>query len=239
MLKRKISKDVFDKLSDELKGAYEEKDGSYLLKVEGDDDAGELKRAKDREVQARKDAEKKAKELQEQLDELSGNDAKKRGDIETLEKSWKEKNEKLEKDFKEKLAKKDDFIRNTLVDSVARQLATKLSGDKATLLLPHVKSRLTADLDGDVPTTKILDATGKVSALTIEELEKEFVANKDFSTIIVGSKASGSGTSKETQQKGQGSAPLGANGQPLSFKEMSVQDRIAHINAKKENSNQG
>lgn len=235
MLKRKIDKDAYDKLDDSVKKMYADKDGSYVLQLEGDDDAAELKRAKDREVQARKDAEKKAKELQEQLDEATGNDAKKRGDIETLEKSWREKNEKVTKELTDKLSAKDAFIQKTLVDSVATSLAAKLAGDKSTILLPHIKARLTADLAGDAPTTKVLDATGKPSALSIEDLEKEFVANKDFSSIIVGSKASGSSASKDRQQQtGNGSAPLDANGKPRAFREMTPAERVAHLDAKKQ-----
>lgn len=237
MFKRKINKEAFDKLSDAHKEFYEEKSGSYLLKVE-DDDADELRRAKDREVQARKDAEKKAKELQEQLDEATGNDAKKRGDIEVLDKSWKEKFEKQKTDYEAKLATKDTFIRTTLVDSVANSLASKISNAPA-VLLPHIKARLTADLDGEQPATKILDKDGKVSAMSVEDLEKEFVANKDFSSIIVGSKASGSGTSKgNEQQKGQGGAPLlDANGKPKPYRDMSPEEKVAFLDAKKETTN--
>lgn len=235
MLKRKIDKDAYDKLEDSVKKMYAEKDGAYTLQLDGDDDAAELKRAKDREVQARKDAEKRAKEAEEKLEELSGIDAKKRGDIETLEKSWKEKNEKIVKEFSDKLSAKDAFIQRTLVDSVATSLAAKLAGDKATIILPHIKARLTADLAGESPVTKVLDATGKPSALTVEDLEKEFVANKDFSSIIVGSKASGSSASKDRQQQtGNGSASLDANGKPKSFREMSPSERVAHLDAKKQ-----
>lgn len=238
-LKRKIDKATYDKLKDDVKSEYEEKDGSYVLIIEGEDDPAELKRAKDREVQARKDAEKKAKELQEALDEATGNDAKKRGDIEVLEKSWKEKLEKKEKELTDKLTAKDSFIRTTLVDNVASKLAAKLAGDKASIMLPHIKARLTAELDGESPTTKVLDAAGKVSAASLEDLEKEFVANKDFSSIIVGSKASGSGASKGGEQRqAGGGAPLNANGQPKSFREMSVKEKADFLQQKKESSNQ-
>lgn len=241
MLYRKINKDVYDKLSDELKEFYEEKNGSYVLKLDGgnDDDVGELRRANDRLKQENKDFKKELKELNDKLEDISGIDAKKRGDIETLEKSWKEKLDKTTKELTDKLTGKDTFIRTTLVDSVATQLATKLCADKSGIILPHIKARLTADLEGETPTTKVLDKDGKVSALTIEDLEKEFVANKDFSSIIVGSKASGSGTPNGNQQRGHGGAPLDANGKPVAFKDMSIQQRVDHIKAKKEASNQG
>jgi hypothetical protein len=232
-LKRKIDKATFDKLKEEIKSEYEEKDGSYVLVIDGEDDPVELKRAKDREAQRARDEKKRADELQAKLDDATGNDAKKRGDIETLEKSWKEKYEKREKELTDKLGGKDEFIKKTLVDSVAASLATKLAGDKAAIMLPHIKARLTADLDGEMPTTKILDATGKVSALTTDELEKEFVANKDFSAIVIGSKASGGGTSNDNKQRANSGAILNANGQPKSFREMSVNEKRDYLDSKK------
>lgn len=242
MLYRKINKDVFDKLSDELKGFYEEKNGSYVLKVDGDggdEDPAELRRALERERQDKKDLKKELKDLNDKLEETTGIDAKKRGDIETLEKSWKEKLDKITKEFTDKLTAKDAFIRTTLVDSVATQMAVKLCADKSSIILPHIKARLTADLEGESPATKVLDAHGKVSALTVEDLEKEFVANKDFSFIIVGSKANGSGTSNGNSRRGHGGAPLDASGKPVPFSQMTVQQRVDHIKAKKEASNQG
>ena len=238
-MKRKIDKAAFDALSDAIKALYKEKDGMYVLDLEdGEDDAAELKRAKDREVQARKEAEKKLKELQDKLDEGSTLDAKKKGDIETLEKSWKEKLEKRESELLAKIKTKDAFIQKTLVDSVASSMSSKLAGDKAHLLSLHIKQRLVADVEGDVPTTKVLDANGNVSALTIADLEKEFVANKDFSAILVGNKANGSGAPVNNQQKvNSGANNLDANGKPRSFSSLSVQEKVDYIKQQKENNN--
>jgi hypothetical protein len=234
-LKQKINKDIYDKLTEERKALYVEKDDGYVLDVEIDDadDVGKLKRAKDREVAAAKEYRAKAEELQAKLDELTGNDAKRRGDIETLEKAWKEKTEKQVNELSAKLENKDNFIAKTLVDAKAAQLAAKLCGDKATLILPHIKARLLVDLDGDEPMTKILDAAGKLSALDLGDLEKEFIANKDFSSIIIGSKANGSGAAKDGKQQGQGSAPLNANGQPKSLREMNVTEKVDYMKQQK------
>lgn len=69
-LKRKISKEAFDKLSEDIKAEYKEQDGEYVLDIDGDEDTGALKRAKDREAQLRRDAEKRAKEAEEKLQGL-------------------------------------------------------------------------------------------------------------------------------------------------------------------------
>jgi hypothetical protein len=216
-LKRKIDRTAFDALATaELQSLYTEKDGNYILQLDDGDDDGsaELRRALDRERQEKRDAKKAQKEAEDKLAATADVDARKRGDVETLEKSWREKNEKQKAEYEAKLAQKDGFIKTTLVDSVAAQLAADLCGDKASIILPHIKARLTADLDGDAPSTKILDGDGKLSALTVADLKKEFVDNTAFSAIIVGSKASGSGASKGNQQQGNGSAASNANGTP-------------------------
>lgn len=106
------------------------------------------------------------------------------------------------------------------------EIAAKISTAPA-VILPHIKSRLSADLEGDKPRTVVLDENGQPSALTIEELSKEFIENKDFSSIIIASKASGSGATDKT--KGSGGAP--AKGIDLS--KASPKDLRAHLDSKR------
>lgn len=230
-LKRKISKEAFDKLSEDIKAEYKEQDGEYVLDIDGDEDTGALKRAKDREAQLRRDAEKRAKEAEEKLQGLEGDDARKRGDIETLEKSWEKKHNETKAQYEERIQKQEGFMKKTLVDSVAKDIAHKIS-TSPSLIMPHIKSRLTADLEGDNPSTKVLDANGQPSAMTIDELQEEFVANKDFSAIIIGSKASGSGTSKDGQNK---STRNGAteDGKPVPLSGLSPKELAEHVKSSK------
>ena len=51
------------------------------------------------------------------------------------------------------------------------------------------------DIRDGKPTVVVLDANGKPSAATLEELKAEFVNDPAFAPLIVGSKASGSGAS--------------------------------------------
>lgn len=231
-LKLKITKEAYDKLSDSLKGEYVEKDGEFVLDVDGMEDTGALKRAKDRESQLRKDAEKDAKELREQLDALSTGDARKRGDIETLEKSWKEKYDNGIKEVSDKLSKIQQSTSKSLVESTASAIASKISTVPA-LMSKVIKDRLTVDFEGDAPTLKVLDSQGKPSALTLDELSAEFVANKEFSDIIVGSKASGGGAAKDGFNKSGGAANNDPNKTVL-FSKMSAADLAANIKTKVE-----
>lgn len=239
-LKRKISKSDFDALPEVLKAEYKPNGSDYVLDT---DDASELERARDREREAAKAEREKAARLQAELeeakrklDEGSELDAKKRGDIETLEKSWKDKYARQEAEAAAKLEAKNGFIRSQLVDNVAMQLASRIS-TSPTLILPHIKARLAADLDGDTPTTRILDKDGKPSALTVEDLAKEFVANKDFSAIIIGSKATGGSAPKNGLANKPGSAAAN-NPQETPLARMSPAELAEQIKARKEASQQ-
>lgn len=209
-LKRKINQATFDKLSDELKKEYKKgsSDDEFILDTEGDEDTGALKRAKDREKQRADDLEKERDDLKKKVEETENGDARKKGDIETLEKSWKKKLEDKEAELNGKLSKRDGMIQKTLVDNVASGLAHKISNAPG-LLLPHVKARITVDWEGDEPKTRILDKDGKPSAMSVEDLEKEFSSNKDFSAIIIASKASGGARSAPTGNGG--GAPANGN----------------------------
>ena len=98
------------------------------------------------------------------------------------------------------------------------------------MLLPHIKARLQADFEGDAPVTRILDKEGKVSAMTVEELSAEFVANKDFSAIITASKASG-GAGRSSNQNGGSAA--NQSDKPADLASMNPAQLAEHIKASK------
>ena len=207
-LKQKITAEVFAALSAEMQKEYKLVGTDYVLDVEGYEDPGELKRAKDRETQAAKEARAAAKKAQDDLAALQaslGDDAaataRKLGDIATLEKSWQAKLDAAVTDGATKLTKREVFIQSSLVDGVAAQIAARIA-KSPNVILPHIKARLAADLTGDTPATRVLDALGKPSALTVAELEKEFITNPDFADIIVASSGSGGGAPGGSQNGG-------------------------------------
>ena len=228
-LKKKLTKEEHSKLPDHLKAEYIEDGDGFRLDIDGDEDTGALKRAKDREAQLRRDAEAKLREAQEQLDALGNDDARKKGDIQTLEKSWQKKLDDTKAEYEGKLGKLTSHTKTQLVDNVAQQIASKISNAPA-LLLPHIKARLAADFEGDAPITRILDKDGKPSAMTVEELSAEFVANKDFSAIITASKASG-GAGKPSNSNG-GGAPNQSD-KPADLALMNPAQLAEHIKASK------
>lgn len=190
-MKRKLSKVEFDALPDAIKGHYKLDGDSYLLQIEGEDDPAELRRARDREKEAARAEKERADKLQEKLDGITNADARKAGDITAIENSWSTKYEKLKTDKEAEVGGLKSQLQKLLVDNVAQRIATDLAGENADIILPHVAKRLAVEYDGETPKTRVLDADGKPSATTTVELEKEFVANKKFASIIIASKASG------------------------------------------------
>lgn len=227
-LKKKLTKEEHAKLSDALKGEYIEDGDGFRLDVDGEEDTGALKRAKDREAQLRRDAEKRAKEAEDRLAEVEGDDARKKGDIATLEKSWQKKLDDQKAEYEGKVSKLTSHTTKSLVDNVALSIATKIS-NAPNLILPHIRSRLQADFEGDEPKTRVLDKDGKPSAMTVDELSAEFVANKDFSAIITASKASG-GAGKSSQNGGGAPNNSGQPGnQTADLSKMTPQALAAHL----------
>ena len=227
-LKKKMTKEDHANLPDHLKSEYIEDGDGFRLDIDGDDDNGALKRAKDREVQLRRDAEARLKDAQDQLDALGSDDARKKGDIQTLEKSWQKKIDDQRAGYEDRLGKLTAHTKTQLVDSVAMQIASKISSAPA-IMLPHIKARLAADFDGDSPVTRVLGSDGSLSSMSIDALSAEFVANKDFSAIILASKATGGAGS--TSRSPAGSAPDSVK--PLNLAIMSPKELSDHIAASK------
>lgn len=230
-MKKKLTKAEYDKLSDDMKKEYVADGDNFKLDLTDDEDVGPLRRALEREKAAKGTSEARVAELEAQLAELETNDAKKKGDIATLEKQWQKKLDDANAAGTAKTEKLSGFLRNQLVDSVAKDMASKISTAPA-LLIPHIKARLQADLDGDVPATKILDKDGKVSTMTVDDLQKEFVANKDFAAIIKASNASG-GAGRPSTPNG-GGAPNTQNNGATDFSKMDARQLAQHIKEQKE-----
>ena len=120
--------------------------------------------------------------------------AKKSGDVEAIEQSWKEKLAAETAARDEKIATFQQTISNLTVGSTAQAMAAELAlPGSADVLLPHISKRLKVEITETGPIVRVLDKDGKPSALSIEELKKEIVAEKAFAPLLVGSMASGSG----------------------------------------------
>jgi alanyl-tRNA synthetase len=195
-LKSKLTKTEFDALPDALKEHYKASGDNYLLES---DDAAELRAAKDRETEERKREKERADKLQLEKDEAERlkrdaelAKAKKDKDVEALEASWKQEKDNAVAAERLKTEKREVQLREVLVENEAIKLADEIS-TSSVLILPHIRARLRAELDGEKAVTRVLDEKGEVSAKTLADLKKELVDNPAFKAIIKASNASGGG----------------------------------------------
>lgn len=185
-----------DGVEESVKSLYEEKDGKYVLKIEGipqpQQHSDEGLRKKVDELLAEKKAEQqKRKEAEEQA---ALEHARKKGDIDALEKSWQEKLTKREAELLEQSKALESQVYQLTVGQTASTLANELAvSGCSSVLLPHITGRLQVEtVDGQVK-VRVLDAQGKPSAATIDDLKKEFRDNPAFKPLIAASHASGGG----------------------------------------------
>ncbi|AWS52564.1 hypothetical protein [Providencia rettgeri] len=225
MFKYLLTKEEFDALTDEQKAFYKESGGNYQLQIEGMPDIPDvsgLQKKVDELLSEKKSEQEKRRQAEEAAKKAAEEQARKNGDIESLEKSWAEKLKARESELLVQLQEKDTSLHTLLVDNVAQTLATKLAGDAAPLIMPHIKSRLSVE-EGK---TRVVDSAGHPSAFTIDDLEKEFRSNQLFAPVIIGSKATGTGG-----EGGKGKSPAGGSDKPKSANPLidSAREIIANI----------
>lgn len=211
MLKFKIDKATYDALSDEQKAIYAETGDGYQMQIEGLPDVTGLE-AKVNELLGEKKSEaekRRAAELAAQ--QAADEKARSAGDVTALENSWRQKLTEQEQRFQSEIQGLTGSLNTLLVDNVANSLAASLAGEAAPVMLPHIKSRLAVEMQDGKPVTRVLDASGKPSALTVDELGAEFTGNKAFAGVIIGSKASGTGGAGGADKPAGGASGLGGN----------------------------
>jgi len=198
----KYKLDSLEGLSEEMKALYEEKDGAFYLKVEGlpqqdNSELDGLKKKVEELLGEKKTAQQKQREAEEKAQKEAEEAARKKGDVAAIEASWKAKLEQAEAKHAEATKALQDQVYKLTVGQTAQALASELSikGSEA-VLLPHITNRLQVETDenGEVK-VRVLDSQGKPSALSIDDLKKEFRSNVAFKPLIVASNASGSGAS--------------------------------------------
>jgi hypothetical protein len=242
----KIGTAAYEKLPADVKKEYTKNGEEYVLDVEGYEDPVALRNARDHEKTAAADAKREAAAAkaaqaaaERKLADLGDVDKTKeaavaaaRLEVETrMGTDLTKATETLEK------------LRSTTIEtartSAAMAIANKIS-TSPSLLGPRVMDRIEVVLGDDFkPTVQFKDKTGKVAALSAEDIEKEFSTNPEFAPIIKASGGSGGGGAP--RQPGGGGAPrpgttppLTSDGKPADLSKMSAAELTAHIRAGKE-----
>ncbi|WP_053159010.1 hypothetical protein [Pseudomonas protegens] len=197
----KFQLDTLEGVDESVRAFYTEKDGKYVLGIEGlpqPEDVSGLK-SKVEELLAEKKSEADKRKAAEEQARLEREEAlRKSGNVEELEKSWSEKYSRREAELNGQLESERNTlqgqIRDLTVGRTATEIATTLAiPGSAKALLPHIERRLSVEQRDGKPTVVVLDQTGKLSATTLEELKSEFTKDPAFGPLIAGSKASGGG----------------------------------------------
>jgi len=205
-IKGKLTKSDFENLSESFQELYKETENGYILDVEDmehTDDVQALKNAKQYEV----DNNKKLKAQLEELKTQGNRDADAEAIAKDYEKRLKQQESRYSSEiekYKAEVEKRDSYLKQSTLEQEAEKLASELF-TSPKLGMPHVKSRLKADLDDTGrPIVKVLDPDGNETDKDVTALRKEFVESPDFSAIIKGSNATGSSSTQAKQPSGAG-----------------------------------
>ena len=142
----------------------------------------------------KKAEQQKQREAQAEKDALAQEQARKKGDFETLEKQYQDKIAKLEAEIVERDKQRD----SDLVKSEALKLASSLSDNEHNqeILQMLIEKRLTAE-NGQI---KVTDGAGNLTIASIADLKNEISTSGKFDSLITGTKASGVGATGQGTQ---------------------------------------
>ena len=142
----------------------------------------------------KKAEQQKQREAQAEKDALAQEQARKKGDFDTLEKQYQDKIAKLEAEIVERDKQRD----SDLVKSEALKLASSLSDNEhnQAILQMLIEKRLAAE-NGQV---KVVDDLGNATVSTIADLKNEISTSGKFDSLITGTKASGVGATGQGTQ---------------------------------------
>lgn len=197
----KFQLDTLDGVDDTVRALYTEKDGKFVLGIEGlpqPEDVSGLKSKVQELLDEKKAADKARKDAEDQARLEREENARKSGNVEELERSWTEKFNRREAELNGMLEQERGTLSTQIRDLTVGRTATDIASalaipGSAKALLPHIERRLSVEQRDGKPVVVVLDQQGKLSAATLDELKAEFANDTAFAPLIAGSKASGGG----------------------------------------------
>lgn len=191
----KLTKEQYENLPEALKALYvADGDGyspTFKTAEQVEEEVSGLK-ANNQKLVDEKRAEAEKRTAAEKAErEARDAAARKNGDIEALDASWQQKFAEYDNQNKGKLESYHKQITALTLGSAAKDLSSKLFGKSASIMQRHIEDRLSLEEgeDGALKVRVLKD--GKPSALTLEDLDKEFRANADFAPFLAGTPSGG------------------------------------------------
>lgn len=245
MLTYQIEETSFNALPEDVKKEYKKEGDKYVLDVKGVEfhpDVQALKTAKDTEVAKAAKAVNDLNTLKTEKDDLQ-----KKYDLAISKAPDEEKIAALRKEYDSKLSAKDAEIEaaktefstyksETTLGAKANELADKLLKKDTPAFtkkafVNDLLSRMTLDRPEGATEDliRIKHSDGSPSAASLADFEKELLDNKEYASILAGSKASGS---TETIDNKPGTQKPGTSSKSLL--EMSDEELLAETEFKQE-----
>ena len=224
MLKLKV--EDLNSVDEQYRELYEERDGTHHLKVDGIEDTGALKRAKDHERKARREAEEKLKELEFENDKLTAQ----MGDIDPGEmatlkaqvKKYEGEITGLTETLEGERGARVTENRDARISAIAKDKTTAPSA-AAAFLRENLRGEY---VDGTFQLTPV-GPDGQPTGQTEAEFVESFVKNEEFAGIIKASQGSGGGAN------GARSGSNGAGSGPMDYTGKSTKEIAQHLMQKK------
>ncbi len=213
----KITAEQFKQLPEFAQTKYKEQDGAYvsteahpdsenyMTKVDYEAGLAAAFKAKQHEVDNGKLVKKELAEIKAKAAAEHDKNLRDGGKLDEIDAAWQTKFAEQKETSGKESAKYRTYIKKQLIEKEAERIANKISTTPHLMKLA-IERRLEADFDGDEPKTVVLDGLGKRTISSLDDLEKEFANNKEYSAIIKGSKASGGSAHEGGDGDGSGGA---------------------------------
>lgn len=209
-IKAKLSAAEFTALPEANKAFYKQSGTDYLIDLSGgfvtEKDPAGLLTAKNHEVEKRKEAEQKLRDLQggeqKKIDDAAkaaADEARKKAlegnDLTAITADFDARFAALEAKQVAELASRDAavaeqaaLVKASKLKAAASEIANRIS-TIPSLLVGNIQNRLQISDSGEIVATDALGAV--LPDFTMSTLEKEFVDNSEYAAIMIGSKGSG------------------------------------------------
>jgi len=184
-------------LDESVQALYVEKDGKYVLAIEGvpqGEDVAGLKQKLNELMDERKEEKRRRQEAEEAAKRAAEEHARKTGDVDALQKSWEEKYTKALTDKDQTVLSLQAQIQKLTVGATAASLAGELAVQGSSGVLERlIAPRLSMEIRDGKPTVVVLDSEGRPSAMTVAEYKAEITNDPALAPLIAGSRATGGG----------------------------------------------
>lgn len=203
----KYQLDSLEGLEPAVAAMYEEKDGKFVMKVEGipqPEDTTGLRNKVEELLREKKDEKSRREQAEEAARIAAEEAARKNGDTEALDRSWNEKYSKALGEKDQTLTALQAQVHALTVGATAARLAGELAVQGSSAVLQRlIEPRLSMDMRDGKPVVVVLDNEGRPTALTPDELKNEIISDAALAPLVAGSKATGGGAAGS---KGGGAA---------------------------------